>query len=295
MAQIGIPYELIGPDGTRAVFNDKADPDFVGFLDGENGVTGLDGADVRESAEDIVEGDGGAHGNFYIGRRNVTLQGMIDPDGVDIVTVMQREQRIKRASRALRADAVLRWQQADRPLCRLSVRRQSKPSISGRRPKQVQLAFVSADWRVYSDEEHALAALGSGPPDNGGLTFDMPFDIDFVGLGNGIAQIQALNTGDAMTPPTFRIDGPIDSPTLYNATTGKAMLLTTTLAFGEFLQVDVAARSILYNGVTNLYQAFAYGVSDWIELAPGNNDLRILTPGYSPPAGFTVYWRDAWE
>lgn len=295
MAQIGIPYELIGPDGTRAVWNDRSDPDFVGFLDGENGITGLDGADVRESAEEIVEGDGGIHGAFYMGRRAITIQGMIDPEGVDIATVLAREAKIKRASRALRSDAVLRWTQADRPTCRLLLRRQAKPSITGRRPKQVQLAMVAADWRVFSDAENVLAAAGSGPPDPGGMTFDVGFDLTFTGGGTGIAQILAVNAGDAPTPPRFRIDGPITSPVIYNATTGQRIVLGVTLAAGEYLTVDVATRQILYNGTGNLYQAFTYGVSEWMELAPGNNDLRILTAAYNPPAGFTVYWRDAWE
>lgn len=73
----GAKYELIAADGTRAVLNDRTDLDFVGFLTAPPG--GLDSPEVRESADLIVEGDGGVHGTFYFGRRPVILEGLIDP------------------------------------------------------------------------------------------------------------------------------------------------------------------------------------------------------------------------
>lgn len=85
----GARYVLTGPDGTRAVLNDRSDPDFVGFLTAPP--SGFDSPDVRESADVVVEGDGGVHGRFYFGRRPWTLAGLIDPtpgpnDYVETVT-----------------------------------------------------------------------------------------------------------------------------------------------------------------------------------------------------------------
>lgn len=73
----GAIYELVGPDGTRAVFNNRDDVDFVGWLTAPP--SGLDSPEVRESADLLVEADGGIHGAFYFGRRPFTLEGIIDP------------------------------------------------------------------------------------------------------------------------------------------------------------------------------------------------------------------------
>lgn len=73
----GAKYELVAPDGTRAVLNDRSDPDFVGYL--TSPPAGIDSPEVRESADLLVEADGGVHGAFYFGRRPVTLEGIIDP------------------------------------------------------------------------------------------------------------------------------------------------------------------------------------------------------------------------
>lgn len=73
----GARYVLTGPDGTRAVFNDRTDTAFVGFLTAPP--SGLDAAEVRESSDLLVEADGGIHGAFYLGRRPFALEGIIDP------------------------------------------------------------------------------------------------------------------------------------------------------------------------------------------------------------------------
>lgn len=73
--QFGVPFTVVGPDGTRAVFNNPADPDYVGFL---TDVSGLDSAEVRENAEVVAGDDGGIHGDFFYGRRPIVFEGMID-------------------------------------------------------------------------------------------------------------------------------------------------------------------------------------------------------------------------
>ncbi len=98
-------YKLVGPDGTVAVFNDITDPNYVGMI---TDVTGLDSADVRESATDLTEVDGGVHGNFYYGRRPIVLSGLVYGQG----TVKQRMAKLdllSRASNAMRGDSTLSW------------------------------------------------------------------------------------------------------------------------------------------------------------------------------------------
>ena len=108
--ETGARYQLVGPDGTTAVFNDPLDVNYVGML---SEVTGLDQADIRESAQELVEADGGTHGNFYFGRRPITMSGIV----FNHTSVVQRNTRLdlaRRASNALRGDATLTWRPSNR-------------------------------------------------------------------------------------------------------------------------------------------------------------------------------------
>lgn len=103
-------YSLVATDGSTAVFNDPLDPNYVGAL---TEVTGLDSAEVRESAFDLTESDGGSHGAFYLGRRPIILNGLV----YGHTSVVERETRLdraRRASLALRGDSTLSWRPRSR-------------------------------------------------------------------------------------------------------------------------------------------------------------------------------------
>ena len=103
--EIGARYKLVSPLGDTAIFNDPNDPNYVGML---TEITGLDSADVRESADELVEADGGTHGSFYMGRRPIVLSGRVFGHST-LVERAIRLDRAKNASMALRGDATLSW------------------------------------------------------------------------------------------------------------------------------------------------------------------------------------------
>lgn len=143
---ISTAYTLTGPDGTRAVFNNMADRDYVGML---TEITGLDSPEVRESAEEAVQMDGGLHGDFFFGRRPVTLTGLI----LNPASVGERDRRmtkIARASNAMRADAQLSWVSEGGVQQYINVRRQQPLRVSGGWQKSFQLGLVAADPRIYN-------------------------------------------------------------------------------------------------------------------------------------------------
>lgn len=292
--EVGIPYELIGPDGTRIVFNDSTDADFVGLLDGESGVTGLDSAEVRESADNIVEGDGGIHGNFFYGRRPVVLSGIIWPDP-DMATVVARQEKVERATNALRADATLRWTPSGSVRRRLLVRRQQPLRITQRRPKAVQIPLVSSRAIIESDALHTSILAISGSAIDQGFVFDLAFDL-YMGGGSAAGSITINNAGTADAAPIIRVDGPVTNPILANATTGEELYLTYTLAAGEYLTLDFAddQHTVKFMGTSDRYYAFDPSRSTWWKLKPGNNDVRLRGSSYAAPAQLTVIWRDAW-
>lgn len=100
-------FWLSSPSGAvTARFNgDPSDPDWTGVL---TEASGLDSPDIRESAEDLSEADGGIHGNFWTSRRPIVLTGT----SYGHTTLAQRAARldkISRASQALRGDSELHW------------------------------------------------------------------------------------------------------------------------------------------------------------------------------------------
>lgn len=273
--ELGIPYELIGPDGTRIVFGNtdaaKADADYVGHLDPDAGIAGLDAPEVRQSSALIVAGDGGIHYDFLHGRRPVVINGVINPN-VDIATIVEHEQKIKRASNAMRADALLKWTNTGLPKRRLALRRNGARVGIGRRPKSFALDMIDADYRILSDVEH----------DSGLKATNANFNVE--------------NVGDEIATPRWELTGPIAATIrLRNLTTGLEIRMKASLALaaGETLIVDTAPPYpiVTVNGVRK-YDAIDYLPTSWAGLVPGINQLNV-TGGAGAGQG-RVYHRDAW-
>lgn len=267
MSEVGIAYIITGPDGSRAVISNAdaatADADFVGYLDPENGITGLlDTAAVREHSTEIPAGDGAVHGPFFMGRRAGTIQGMLLPNSA-MTAINAAETKLKKATRALRADGTLVWTPTGGTQRMLRVRRQTEVRITGRRPKRFQVGLVSAD-------PYALAVVES------------------TITGNGTA----TNAGDAPTWPRFRINGARTNPVITNTTLGKSFGLTYNLTAGNFIDIYPERGAILLNGTTDLYSALNFITSEWFQLAAGANALTLTGTGSGT---LQTWWRSAWE
>lgn len=297
--ELSIAYALTGPDGTRVVIGNgdpaTTDPDWIGYLDPDNGIVGLlDGADVAENVDDIVAGDGSIQGPNWRTRRSGTIQGVISPNAA-VATTELYIQRVKRASAALRADALLTWTPStDGIRRRLRLRRQSKPAFAGRRPKTFQLSMTSPDALILSDVEQSLVIT----PDAGGgeVGYSDPEVDPFTSIANVAGQGLAVNLGDQKTWPRFRIYGPITNPTLLNNSTGERIDLTYTLLVGEFLDVYPERGVILLGGVADRYSAYGFATSAWWQLgAAATTDIRLLASAFVAGAQVIVYWRHAWD
>lgn len=288
----GAVYELVGPDGARAVFNDRADADFVGWLTAPPG--GLDSPDVRESADLLVEADGGIHGAFYFGRRPVTLEGIIDPTpdpGRDVKTVgattrvmtagevaNKRINRLQRASRAMLGNALLKWQSSTGPAVQIGTRRQQPLRITDRLPKRFMLALVAAEPRIVAQVlDVASRALIVNTDTTTALT--------------------VTNDGNAPSSPaiTVRATGTVTAPLRFvNRATGKTLeLAALNLTTNDVLVIDFNARTITLNG-TNRYDALSFVASEWWLLEPGDNPISVTVQAGAANGTYEVAWRDSW-
>lgn len=266
--ELSATFVIIGPDSTRAVLNDTTDPDYVGTF-GEDGITGLDSPEIRENAWDLVEADGGVHGNFYFGRRPVTLT-------VDVLATNAQQrgaalEKLKRATNAMRGDGTLRWTTpyGGGPNQQLSFRRQQPLRITGAWKKSCFLALVAADPRIYSYDLYTTTVPVATPT-------------------------TLVNQGDFNSPPSLKINGPGTDPVVKNGTLQIAFS-GLTLTAGQYVVINSIQHTVVDQDGANKFSKVDFLNTQWWALGPGNNSVRIdWGSGSTGASTVEVTWRDAW-
>lgn len=270
--QIGCKYTLTGAAGTVAVFNDPLDSNYVGML---ADITGLDGPEIRESSEDLVEADGGVHGAFYFGRRPIVLTARV----FGHVSELEREGRVAKAKRAfnesLRSDATLSWQNiptASYPSMFTNVRAQSRFIETGGWVKELTISLVSQYAPVFSLAQNSTS-VGAGPhtPENKGSYPAFPL----------------IRITGASTNPQISMPGP--SPSRIIKTAG------LTLAAGETVEIDTLNHTAAFiAGARNGQSANRYidftNTTYWPYIDAASSQQFTLAGGGT----FQLLWRDTW-
>jgi hypothetical protein len=162
--EYGAVFVLEGPDGTRAVFNDPSDEDFVGMLSAES--SGLDSAEVREDLRTRADGDGATAGDFFYGPRPVILQGTVLSSSGGAPSKAERAEniaKIKRASNCMRADGTLTWKDAglEGDETFLKVRRQQPVRFSKGYVKDFMIPLVAPYPYIRGEDSSDSVSLVS--------------------------------------------------------------------------------------------------------------------------------------
>jgi hypothetical protein len=240
--EVGATYRLVGPNGITAVFNDQFDPDFAGML---TEVSGLDSPEVRESASDLVQADGGMHGDFYYGRRPIVLTGK----QINHPTVAFRNLRMdkaRRASDAMRGDSVLSWKPSTR-LENLLPNGSFEPSVTGgsdtvgwtlssaNSPVTSAAPALSATWAYSGTKSLSITATHDATATGGAVgsldarTANGNANRFPVAPGKNYTASYYLNVTDATPTGTARVriywykaDGTASTVTVQNTGTGIA-------------------------------------------------------------------------
>lgn len=289
--EIGAKYTITGPDGTRCVFNDPSDVDFVGFT--TQGVTGLERASIRESADTIPEADGGVHGTFRYERLAFTLQGIIPPDAANGGSWLTRQSKLMAATNAMAQNATLEWTPSESSVPLSVAFRQQQPTrIAGRRPKTFIVAGVSEQGSALARDPQTVTITPSVIPPGG---FSSPLISPLGSTALPAGQVTATSIGNLPAWPLITIRGPITNPTITNQTAGSRLRLIYTLADGDTLVLDSdpRARTIKLAGTVNRYSALDWASSLWWPVLPGANDIRLGAESFGAGALLTVAWRDA--
>jgi hypothetical protein len=266
--ELSTKYTLTGPNGVVATLNDSTDANYVGFT---TEITGLDSPEVRESAQDLVESDGGAHGYFFFGRRPITMTVNVS-NAASVAARSTRIDLLRRATLAMRGDATLTWTLSTDPTMSVfvPVRRQQPFRESGGWVKEIQVALVSQYAGIFSNTQVTSAVTASGT----GVVLE--------------------NKGSWPAYPILRIAGTSVNPTVTNNTTGEVFTTTgLTVASGETVEFDMLNHTGVFTaGARNGQSAnrfIDFATSKFPTLATGNSTFTLAGGG-----NLTVIYRHTW-
>lgn len=244
--------------------------------------------DVRAGEAVRAQQHGLYPGTDWLGGRMIAAAFYVTgtTDALEVANRQSLAQAWKMPDPGSRAQLV--WQEDDGiKYCVFGKPRLASPKVEPRVPTECR--FVATDPRIYANApSSATTGLSTS---SGGLTFAAAAPFVF-GTGGAGSTMACPNAGTFTTPWTATFTGPLVAPTLTHVTTGKAIILSgASLAAGDTLVVDSAAKTILLNGTASRYSWLA-GTSQWFDLDPGANSVNLT--GASGAGTVTLAWRSAW-
>jgi hypothetical protein len=264
---------------------------FGGALD--IGIRNVDGLNPPESRADITTKQGD-HGSFifaeFLTERHVTIEGdIVGTPGTDFAgKVNSWRSAFQPQDSPIPLSFKLPGEGAKRIYC-VPARRDLPVDFGyniGNGSWAVEL--LAEDPRIYDDTEDSLSTNVASAS---GVDFDIDFDFNFGGGTGG--QVSCANDGIIATYPVVRFTGPCTDPMARNITTGLDLKLVTTIASGDYIDVDFLARTIMLNDVASRYNVLD-STSEFWGLQPGANTVQFIASTTDSNTLMTVMWRSAW-
>lgn len=110
----------------------------------------------------------------------------------------------------------------------------------------------------------------------------------------GTTPAVAVNNGDVVIYPQFKIVGIVQNPVITNLTTNKFVRINiTTTSASDVLIIDMKARTVTLNGGSVL--SFRTLDSTWFGLNVGNNTLQYTSSGSSDVQFGTLRYRNGYK
>ena len=110
--------------------------------------------------------------------------------------------------------------------------------------------------------------------------------------------VSYTNSGSIPTPPKIRIYGGITNPWVRKGTVassvGAGLVFSGTVAGGDYLEIDVQARTIKTNGTTNSLSLLTAASSDFFELPTGTSTVCMTGSAISGSPRVDLIYRSAW-
>lgn len=278
--EASIKYTIVSPTGARAVLNDKSDPDFCGYLDGEDAISGIDSPEIRDTYADLVEAEGGLGGTNFFSRRPIVMNGIVTPtSATDRNTKLGK---LMAATDARYADGTLTWTPSGGEPVFVKFRRQLPFRATGGFNKKFQIGLVANDPRIYT-----LRAFTSYSETNGNSTSQDFRRFTYASGSNTLFASRQLY----LPPGTWTIVLPVRSSvaartitaSLSNST-GTSTPLTLSTAWQYIVQTRVTANAANVATDLSLTLSAALTAGQYIEVGDPRLDSNA---GQFPASSMT--------
>lgn len=258
---------------------------------------GLEGPDMRLSSY-VRPGEHGAQiSNQLYGGRTITLPGRIAARDITTYQSLRRKLmealRIIKDAKAVSQPVLLTFTTMDGLQLQANVYLKDTLQLPTNSLENANflISLFSPDAPLYSQ---SVSTYSISMPTTTGVVYPVIYPVTYPAVNGGQAAVN--NAGDMDTPMVIIFNGPLTSPFITNLTTGETFLIHYTIPAGQYIIVDTSknpAPSILLNGQSNMLQYFDLG-NTWMELVPGNNNLKIGTSLTSDSGNVQVQFRSAY-
>lgn len=206
------------------------------------------------------------------------------------------DQLIQYLMSAMDTDASISWTPddgtSDTRVIR-NLRLSGRPVVTGRWGLAKVFSFEMVSTRATAEsntetstDSSSLDATGSG------LVLPFTFPISFTPSGGGL--VTAPNAGNAVSYPVLQIHGAVTNPRVKkNGTTG-VISLTTTVANGDYLEVDLFNKTVKLNGGTSVPNVLDSANTVWFGIEVGGSALTLSGSNVDGSAKLTTKTRDAY-
>lgn len=155
-------------------------------------------------------------------------------------------------------------------------------------------SYLYASGQPTQGETHLPRVSGGFAYPDGGYNFEGQDNLSEWYFGekqtSGIIRLQ--NPGNAPSPVTIRIDGPVVNPSFEHSPGGNVMSFNLTLGASSFLLVKGDTHEILLNGTAPLRGNVTR--REWSVAVPGANSWSFSAENYDSEAKMTVSFRGAY-
>lgn len=249
---------------------------------------GFEYASVKTSIDDVAGPYGAVYVTSKFGQRRVAIEGDLVSDNVfaqrrQLLEVLRQTGTIKLMKFITYDDLELQFE--------AEVVKLTEPYNHS--VHTFLLEMIAPDWRFYSQELKtatiARTVLLGGtsiplPSVPFGLPLDTTPETDISDIVN--------NIGNDNTDPIFTITGPGTNFTITNNTTGETFTLTAVLTDSDTVVIDVRARTVVKNGITNLYPNLT---GELWSVVPGENEINFfIDSGFTALTTLSLAYRDAY-
>lgn len=249
---------------------------------------GFEFAEVKESIDDVAGPYGSVYVNSKFGRRRVTIEG-------DLVSsdVYSLRRNLSKALRQTGTIKLFKFTTYDDLNLQFEAEVTKLVNPYTHTIHTFMIEAIAPDWRLYSQDLTTATIAQTAVRGGATIPATIPMSIPVqTSTDTSITNI-ITNNGNETTDPIITIHGPGTNFTIGNMTADKELLLETTLADDDEVVINVKNRTVVLNGITNVYSDLS---GDFWSVLPGENELVFLIQSGRDVAltSMMVEYRDAY-